>query len=455
MTTTAEPGSQPRTGSEQLDQLLLSIGQDIDRGTLLPRIFNDPEIHRLEMERIFSRCWIFVGHTSEIRSPGDYMLRYIGQDEFIVARDEANEIHVLYNRCVHRGSPVCRSEKGNATHFRCPYHAWIYKNNGEWNGAPLRTRAYKNLDAKRWGLAKAPHVDTVHGLIFASLDPDAPTLAEYLGDMAWYLDVIFGLSPEGMSVIGEPQRWQVSTNWKLGADNFVGDSYHVASLHRSIEEVGAFPNIDITGGTGPGRHVYFPEGHGLLLNKGYLPEPWDRGGFPPEVSANFDLERLTPLQRDFVANLAVTHLLIFPNLAFLRVPAVTEPGGKPAVFTLLRQWQPVAPDQIVNWNWMLGWNSAPEEFTRAGYIGGLSQHGPSGILEQDDGLAWSGAPDVGRSAFARRNGLKLNYQLGFLDPDNYDEDRDYPYPGTATTTMLGELPQRNMYRRWLKEVSRP
>jgi nitrite reductase/ring-hydroxylating ferredoxin subunit len=455
MTTTTEPGAVPATGNPEIDRLLASMHDDLSRGTLPTRIFNDPAIHALEMDRIFARCWIFVGHVSEIQSPGDYMLRFIGQDEFIVARDETNEINVLYNRCAHRGSPVCRSEKGNTTHFRCPYHAWIYKNTGEWNGAPLRMRAYRNLDAQQWGLRKAPHVDTVHGLIFASLDPDAPTLAEYLGDMAWYLDVIFGLAPDGMRVIGEPQRWQVPTNWKMGADNFVGDSYHVASLHRSIEEVGAFPNIDVTGGNGPGRHVYFPQGHGLLLNAGYLPEPWDRGGFPPDVAAAFDMERLTPLQRDFVSNLAVTHFLIFPNLAFLRVPAVTAPGEMPTVFTLLRQWQPLASDQIVNWNWMLGWNSAPKDFTESGYIGGLSQHGPSGILEQDDGLAWSGAPDVGRSAFARKNGIKFNYQLGFGDDAHYDVDREYRYPGTATTTMLGEVPQRTMYGRWLREMVQP
>jgi hypothetical protein len=104
---------------------------------------------------------------------------------------------------------------------------------------------------------------------------------------------------------------------------------------------------------------------------------------------------------------------------------------------------------------MLGWNSAPADFTQSGYIGGLSQHGPSGILEQDDGLAWSGAPDVGRSSFARKNHIKFNYQLGLSDPDHYDVDREYPYPGTATTTMLGEMPQRGMYRRWLKEMTRP
>src|SRR5690242_13909080 len=92
MTTTTEPSAHPATGDEQIDQMLATMAADIDRGTLPTRIFNDAAVHRLEMERIFSRCWVFVGHVSEIAAPGDYMLRYIGQDEFIVARDEADEI---------------------------------------------------------------------------------------------------------------------------------------------------------------------------------------------------------------------------------------------------------------------------------------------------------------------------------------------------------------------------
>ncbi len=436
---------------------LRKLGIEIDEGMVAARIFSDPDVYALELARIFARCWCFVAHESEIPEPGDYVLRNIGQDEFIVVRDEDGQLRVLLNNCTHRGSPVCRAEKGNSSHFRCPYHSWVFKNNGAWSGAPYRTRAYKHLKAEDWGLAAAPHVDTIHGLIFACLDPDAPTLDEYLGDMRWYLDVMVGLNEQGMRAFGEPHRWRVHANWKSGAENFLADAYHVPALHRCAEDVGMFPNIEVAGAgpQGVNRHVYFDDGHGMIVNDGFLPPPWHKSGFPPDVAATFQLERLTPEQRAFVENHAASTLVIFPNFGLVRVPAAPHPEAAPTVFTHLRQWQPAGPDTIVNWNWTLGWNSASEEFNEQAYVAGLTMHGPAGILEQDDTVVWAGAPVAGRSVFATKRDLKFNYQLGLDGMSDYDEDPNWNFPGHATTSALGEAPQRAFYRRWLREITTP
>jgi len=447
----------PRIVVSNTAEFLRAVGRELEDGIVSPRIFNDPELYSRELSRIFARCWCFVGHESEIPTPGDYVLRYIGEDQFIVVRDEDGQIRVLYNKCTHRGSPVCRVEKGNSSHFRCPYHSWMFKNNGEWSGAPYRKKAYKKLDAAQWGLVAAPHVDSVHGLIFASLDPDAPTLDEYLGGMRWYLDVLLGLNDQGMSTIGEPQRWRVPANWKSGAENFMADAYHVPSLHRSAEEVGMFPGIE-GGGAGPqgvNRHVFFDEGHGMIVNDGFLPAPWHRSGFPQEVADTFQLDRLTEDQRQWVASHSASTFLIFPNFGLVRVPASPHPDAPPTVFTYLRQWQPSGPDTIVNWNWTLGWNSASAEFNEQAYVAALSMHGPAGILEQDDTVVWGGAPVAGSSVFARKSGMRFNFQLGLDDMSDYAEDPDWKFPGRATTSALGEAPQRAFYRRWLREVSTP
>jgi phenylpropionate dioxygenase-like ring-hydroxylating dioxygenase large terminal subunit len=439
------------------DDLLRKLRMDLDRGMVSARIFNDPELYSLELSRIFARCWCFVAHESEIPTPGDYVLRNIGQDQFIVVRDEDGVLRVLLNNCTHRGSPVCRAEKGNTSHFRCSYHSWVYKNSGAWTGAPYRARAYKHLNAEEWGLVAAPHVDTVHGLIFASLDTNAPSLDEYLGGMRWYLDVIFGLNEQGMRAIGEPHRWRVNANWKSGSENFLADAYHVPSLHRSAEEVGMFPGIE-SGGAGPqstNRHVYFDQGHGMIVNDGFLPPPWHKSGFPPDVAATFQLERLTPEQRAFVENHTAITCVIFPNFGLVRVPAAPYPGAPPAVFTYLRQWQPIGPDTIINWNWTLGWNSASDEFNEEAYVAGLTMHGPSGIVEQDDSVVWAGATTAAKSVFAQKSDMKFNYQLGLDGMSEYGEDPNWKFPGRATTTALGEAPQRAFYRRWLDEVSTP
>ena len=66
--------------SSRVQRLLQDMEGDLERGVLPFVLFNDPEIYQLELQRIFGRCWVFLGHESDIPSPGDYVVRYIGQD---------------------------------------------------------------------------------------------------------------------------------------------------------------------------------------------------------------------------------------------------------------------------------------------------------------------------------------------------------------------------------------
>src|SRR5262249_24800044 len=143
--------------------LLADMGESLAAGLVPARIFNDPELHELELRRVFGRAWLFVGHESEIPHRGDYCLRYLGRDPFIFVRDEGGQVRVLFDGCRHRGTLVCRAERGNASHFRCSYHGWTYKNTGELVGMPKAREAYKGLDKSEWGLIPAPQVETVHG----------------------------------------------------------------------------------------------------------------------------------------------------------------------------------------------------------------------------------------------------------------------------------------------------
>jgi len=61
---------------------------DVRRGMIPAHIYNDSEIFALEKERIFGQAWVFVAHESEIPQPGDYVVRRVLTDSFIVARDE-------------------------------------------------------------------------------------------------------------------------------------------------------------------------------------------------------------------------------------------------------------------------------------------------------------------------------------------------------------------------------
>ena len=205
-------------------------------------VYSDPDVFELERERLFARAWVFLAHESEVPSPGDYVVRRIVDDSFIVVRDEAGVVRVHFNMCLHRGMQVCRAEVGNASHFRCPYHGWSYRNDGRLAGLPFHQDAYGGDDGLRRDehhLLPAPRVDTIDGMVFASLAADGPSLREHLGDFAFYLGFYTRQSAAGLELRG-PQRWRVRANWKIGCENFVGDMYHTPHTHRSVVDIGLF-----------------------------------------------------------------------------------------------------------------------------------------------------------------------------------------------------------------------
>ena len=122
-------------------EFLSGMGEDLKRGLVPLRVFNNREIHELELRRIFARSWVFIAHQTEIPNPGDFVTRPIGEDPFICVRDDEGAIHVLLNSCRHRGAQLCRVEMGNTRGFTCPFHGWSYKTNGELVGVPARRQA--------------------------------------------------------------------------------------------------------------------------------------------------------------------------------------------------------------------------------------------------------------------------------------------------------------------------
>jgi phenylpropionate dioxygenase-like ring-hydroxylating dioxygenase large terminal subunit len=222
--------------------ILREMEMSLPKGEVPSAIFNDWDIFTTERRKVFARSWVYLAHESELPEPGDYVLRYIVDDPYIVVRSADGEIRALHNHCRHRGMQVCRSELGNASNFRCPYHGWTYRNTGELTGVPVQKQAYgDNLDKSRLGLVRIAQLDSYNGLIFGCQDPDQMPLDEWLGDIRWYLDLFTLRSPGGLEVIGPPQRWMVDVDWKIAGENFVGDSYHTLMTHRSMVELGQAP----------------------------------------------------------------------------------------------------------------------------------------------------------------------------------------------------------------------
>ena len=196
------------------------------------RIYVDPDLFDLEMEAIWERTWVFLGHESQLSQKGSYFTTSIGRQPIVVSRDLRGRISAFINVCTHRGARLCRLTSGNAKMWTCPYHGWAFGVDGELLAAKdEKTGAYPpSFDKKSLGLTRVPHVESYRGLIFANLDPGAVTLREHLGDMAVWIDLLIDQSPAGWEVLNGVSTYTYQGNWKLQAENGV-DGYHATSVH--------------------------------------------------------------------------------------------------------------------------------------------------------------------------------------------------------------------------------
>jgi phenylpropionate dioxygenase-like ring-hydroxylating dioxygenase large terminal subunit len=198
-------------------------------------VYTDPAIFDLEMERLFGRAWLLLGHESQVRNAGDFFTTRMGREPVIVTRDADGALQVLINRCTHRGAMVCHEEKGSAKQFVCPYHGWTYEPGGALRFVPVAQGYGADADRKMagLGLAKAPRVDSYRGFIFASLAASGPALKEFLGPMHRSYDDMVDRAPEGdLEVAGGVFKHAYNGNWKLVIENHL-DGVHPAFVHSS------------------------------------------------------------------------------------------------------------------------------------------------------------------------------------------------------------------------------
>lgn len=195
------------------------------------RIYTDERIFQLEIDRIYSRAWVYVGHHSEVPRPGDFKTRVIGRTPVIMVRGKDGVVRLLVNRCRHRGAQVCETESGNAKVFRCWYHGWIYNNDGTLAEVTSPEAYEQPLDPVAMGLSPVPRVDHYRGFVFGSLANDGDDLPTYLGAARAMMDLLCDASPVGEILAdGGTHKTVFNANWKL-----VGmDGYHPNYLHASV-----------------------------------------------------------------------------------------------------------------------------------------------------------------------------------------------------------------------------
>ena len=427
---------------------IVKRGQEgIQQGTLPAKVFNDPQVYEVERERVFGKAWIYLGHVTELPNNNDYMLRNIADNPLIVTRGADGEIRAVLNACAHRGVQLARADKGNAKLFRCPYHGWTYRNCGKLAGIPQKKEAYGDaINEADWSLKKVPRLEIFQGMIFGNLDPDAISLDEYLGDMKWYLELLTNRTEGGLQVVGEPQRWIVNADWKMPADNFIGDSYHTQTAHQSIVEMGLLPDNPFYAMAGD--MIDAGNGHGLGLTGAPpgIPLP-PYFGLPEEIVASAK-QRLSPEQLQVMEKSNFCHSTVFPNLSFLHIMTAKDAQSELTPMITFRQWQPAGFGKIEIWSWCLVDTEAPEAFKEESYKTYLRTFGISGTFEQDDAEVWQTSFSMTKGEMARD--MNFNYQMGHT---TLEPREDWPGPGKAYPLGYAEFPQRGWHSRWLQYMS--
>lgn len=392
----------------------------VKEGLLDRNMFSSQEIYEQELEQIFARCWLCVGHESQIPNTNDFITSYMGEDPVIVWRDASGKIRTFLNMCRHRGNRLCSADKGNASGFMCTYHGWNFKSDGRLSHVPGLKEVYgEDFDMSKWGLVEVAQLDIYKGLIFATFDPNTPPLPDYLGAQKPLLDFMLDRREGGTEVIGGVHKWLLKTNWKYPVDNFGGDDGHHLITHASVRKV-PVDAVDYAVTVADQYNRLLPN----MSSKDVEQMEESLSATPKGLLRNYYREHfpeaLQRLGREAYRQSIVES--VFPNLSLN------------SHRHMLRVWHPRGPMATEMWSYCLVDKDAPQEVKDALRHHLTQTFGPAGNFEQDDINMWLHCTSTARGWVARR--YPQNIQAGMTNSPDADIGRK----------LGGRL--RGLYSRW-------
>ncbi|GAA2897272.1 aromatic-ring-hydroxylating dioxygenase subunit alpha [Pseudonocardia halophobica] len=355
----------------------------VDRAVMV-----DPDVFAREKELIFDRCWLYVGHETELAKPNDFRTRTVGGRPVIFFRDSKGVIRVWVNSCPHRGATLCREPSGNARFMTCFYHGWSFSNAGKLVSLPDDESYGPDFD--RPGLAAPAQVDSYRGFVFATFDPEAPDLRTYLAGAADYLDLVCDQSNEGMRVLAGTHEYSAKANWKLLVENSF-DGYHAVTTHQRYFEMAIAARSGSEGdavrarATGAGSTNTLVQSRGIDLGNGHAVtagSPVTGGIFGRPLTPAGQAEREKRFRgfaetygEAWVDRMRGTrNLVIFPNLVVIDL----------VMGVVIRKIDPVSPDYMEVSAWHLAPPDEGPELHRQRLDNFLTFWGPGGLASPDD-----------------------------------------------------------------------
>ncbi len=347
----------------------IAVGKLIQNDRVSGRLYYDEDIFRQEIDQIWNRVWVYVGHESEVPRRGDYVRRQIGAQPVLMLRGFDDKVRVFFNRCRHRGNLVCHLDQGNADTLKCPYHGWTFATDGTLL-APTFDDAYdEELRSADFGLDETPRVDAYRGLVFASLSATGVSLDEHLGEVKPFLDMIFDRSPVGeIELSAGAQRVRFRGNWKMLPENSLEGGYHGFFIHKF-----AFDLADRRNGRNrmdfhDDAVWYLPGGHMVEDFRGVkmgAPESEPRKQYAAILEKRYGAAKAAELAPGLAP---IT--FVFPNLMFVQ--------------THFRRLHPVSVDETFVYYQPAMLKGVPEGINEEILRQHEGSFGPAGFLAPDD-----------------------------------------------------------------------
>jgi phenylpropionate dioxygenase-like ring-hydroxylating dioxygenase large terminal subunit len=422
------------------DELIASL---VRPDSVHKSVYTDPRIFELEMERIYGQAWIYVGHESQVKQPGDYHTTRIGNQDVIMIRASDRNIHVLYNRCPHKGAKVVPDGEGTTgKFFRCPYHAWTFKLDGTHLSAPLRNGLQNTCFDPRhpdFSMRKVARVANYRGFVFASQSQDGPDLASFLNGVASSIDNLCDRSPIGeVEVVGGVFRVQQRSNWKVFYEN-LHDTMHAPVTHESsadaaraqADEIGSKPfELLILEGNGEPYEFWeklelraYDNGHGYM-----------EGIFDPGAATR------DPVSAEHFASLSQAYgeSRAREIMGMNRHNTVIYGSGSPhTVFQQFRVIRPLSVDRTLVEIQLFRLKGAPESVFERALIYANAINSPSSNVMPDDVEVYARCQQGNQT-----NGGDWISMHRYAGTDRVVEN------GWVSTNGTSELPMRNQFAAW-------
>jgi phenylpropionate dioxygenase-like ring-hydroxylating dioxygenase large terminal subunit len=390
-------------------------------------VYTDPAVYEDEVRRIWFKTWVYIGHESEVPKRHDFVMKSLGPEPVIMTRDGQGTVRLLLNRCSHRGNQVCTKQKGNASVFVCPYHAWSFGSDGRLRHMSMPD-GYKDCDKTTLGLAQVTRMASYRGFVFGSFAAEGPSLEEHLGGALEVFDRLAAMSPEGeIEITAGFLQHKVSANWKLMLENET-DGYHPSFVHASIFNVAQSGIGQLYSRESAAVSRDYGNGHTECdlrpqFRKLATPMAWfgTTEHKLPEYTRDMRRSHGDERARQIMID-GTPHVMIFPNLFIAEIQ----------LFVL----QPVAVDETIQHVTALQFKGAPE-LNRRLRQQTMGSVGPAGFLLADDSEIYERT---------HRGLTAQSPRYTYIARGAHRETRDEG--GYLTGDITDDLPSRGIWRHY-------